>query len=147
MSYFIFNKNLNNIDGSIYKIASNQSDLNNLNLNLSDYKIIEESQENFNEVQLNNKSPIKYYNETITYTSFKTFFDKNGLQQYINILKNQIQNFLNNNTNHPLFNQWKNYLNQLNNFNLDTITYPLNKSLEEYFKDLNQPYFNILQLP
>jgi len=35
----------------------------------------------------------------------------------------------------------------LNNLNLDSISYPLNKSLEQYFNDLGQPSFNILQLP
>jgi hypothetical protein len=40
-----------------------------------------------------------------------------------------------------------NYYTQLNNLNLDNITYPLNKSLEQYLSDLGQPSYNILQLP
>jgi len=48
MSYFIFLKNSDNIEGTIYKIAENQSDLNNINITQSDYKIIQDSQENFN---------------------------------------------------------------------------------------------------
>jgi hypothetical protein len=36
---------------------------------------------------------------------------------------------------------------QLNNLNLDSITYPLNKSLEQYFNDLGQPSLNPLQIP
>jgi hypothetical protein len=31
----------------VFKIAENQSDLDNLNINKSDYKIIEDTQENF----------------------------------------------------------------------------------------------------
>ena len=34
-----------------------------------------------------------------------------------------------------------------NNLNLDNIVFPLEKSLEQYFKDLGQPSYNILQLP
>ena len=51
MVYFIFGKNLDNIEGTIYRIAENQSDLNNLNILQSDYKIIEDSQSNFNLVK------------------------------------------------------------------------------------------------
>jgi hypothetical protein len=39
MSYFIFVKDLNNVEGTIYRIAENQDDLNNLNITQSIYKI------------------------------------------------------------------------------------------------------------
>jgi len=148
MSYFIFLKNLDNIGGTIYKIAENQSDLNNLNINQPDYKIIEDSQSNFDLVKFGQKFVEKYNNNLITYIN-QTFLYKNGdeLQNYINNFKQQIKQFTNNNPNHPLFNQWNNYYNQLNNLNLDNITYPLEKSLEQYFNDLGQPSYNILQLP
>jgi hypothetical protein len=53
MSYFIFTNNTEDITNTIYRIAENQSDLNNLNIDKSIYKIIEDSQENFNAVKLN----------------------------------------------------------------------------------------------
>jgi len=148
MSYFIFLKNLDNIGGTIYKIAENQSDLNNLNINQPDYKIIEDSQSNFDLVKFGQKFVEKYNNNLITYIN-QTFLYKNGdeLQNYINNFKQQIKQFTNNNPNHPLLNQWNNYYNQLNNLNLDNVTYPLSKSLEQYFNDLGQPSYNILQLP
>ena len=40
MSYFIFLKDLNNIEGTLYKIAENESDLNNLNINKNDFNKI-----------------------------------------------------------------------------------------------------------
>jgi hypothetical protein len=46
-----------------------------------------------------------------------------------------------------LYSKWKNYYDQLSSLDLNTIQYPLNKSLEQYFKDLGQPSLNILQLP
>jgi hypothetical protein len=148
MAYFVFGKDLEDISNSIYRITENQNDLNNLNIIKSDYKIIEDSQSNFNLVKLRNKFPEKYNNNTITYIEKNIVFkDKSELQSYIEIFKNQIKEFTDNNPNHPLFSLWNNYYTQLNNLNLDNVTYPLNKSLEQYFNDLGQTSLNPLQLP
>jgi hypothetical protein len=148
MAYFIFNKDSDNIDGSIYKIAENEFDLNNLNIIKNDYKIIEDSEINFNEVRLGIKNVVKYNNNTITYTNSNNFFSrKDELQICIDSFKEQIKQFTNNNPNHQLFSKWNDYYNQLNNLNLDNIIYPLNKSLEQYFNDLGQLSLNTLQLP
>jgi hypothetical protein len=148
MFYFIFGKNLDNISGTLYKIAENQSDLDNLNIDKSIYKIIEDTQINFENVKYSLKNVIKYSGQTITYSDVNPIsFNKNDLKNYINSFKEAIQQFLKNNTNHPFYNRWNNYYNQLNSLNLDSITYPLNKSLEQYFNDLGQPSYNILQLP
>jgi hypothetical protein len=148
MSYFIFLKNLDNVENTIYRIAENQSDLNNINIIQSDYKIIEDSASNFNLVKFGNKIPSKYNNNVITYTDQTILYEiKENLNFYVNNLKNQIKNFTDNNPNHPLFSRWNNYYTQLNNLNLDTITFPLNKSLEQYFNDLGQTSLNSLQLP
>jgi hypothetical protein len=122
MSYFIFLKNLDNIDGTIYKIAENQSDLNNLNITPSVYKIIEESQSNFDLVKFGNKSVVKYSNNIITFTDkTDSFANKEQLKVYIDNFKNYIKNFLEYNQSHPLYSIWNNYFNQLNNINLKTI--------------------------
>ena len=148
MSYFIFSKNLENIEGSLYKIAENESDFNNLNINKNDYKIIEDSQSNFNLVKFGNKSASKYNNDIITYVdSVTSFKKKEELQIYIDSSKQSIKQFITSNPSHTSLNLWNDYYNQLNSLNLDTITYPLNKSLEQYFNDLGQPSFSILQLP
>jgi hypothetical protein len=148
MSYFIFGKNLNNVNGTIYKIAENQNDLNNLNITQSDYKIIEDSQSIFNLVKFGNKYPEKYEDSIIAYVNQTVSFNnKNKIQIYVNNFKQQIKQFTENNTNHPLFNLWNNYYIQLNNLNLDSITYPLDKSLEQYFNDLGQTSLNPLQIP
>lgn len=148
MAYFIFQKNLDNIQATLCKIAENESDLNNLNIIQSDYKIIEDSQSNFNSVKFRNKFIDKYNNNNITYVDEIILFGKkNDLQNYINNIKQSVKQFTDNNPNHPLFNRWNDYYAQLSNLNLDSITYPLNKSLEQYFNDLGQPSLNILQLP
>ena len=146
MYFFIFSKNSDNIEGTLYKIAQDQFDLDNLNIIQSDYKIIQDSQENFNSVKLNIKQALKYNNNIITYGNMQNYFTKNTLQSTVVNLKMQIQQFLNNNPNHQLFSRWNSYYNQLNNLELDSITYPLNKSLEQYFNDLGQPSLNPLQI-
>jgi hypothetical protein len=148
MSYFVFEKNSDNIEATLYRIAENQFDLDNLNIIQSSYKIIEDLQNNFDLVKYGDKQIVKYNNNTITYIDQIILIeDKKGLQGYINNFKNQIKEFTSNNPNHPLFNRWNDYYNQLSTLNLDSITYPLNKSLEQYFNDLGQPSYNILQLP
>jgi hypothetical protein len=159
MAYFIFTKSENS-SGSIYRIAENQSDLNNLNIIQSDYTIIEDSSVNFDAIKYGTKNIVQYIGNTIVYedssTSFVDEVDKQGeiiksakqiLTNYISYFKTFIQNFTKNNKNHPLFNRWNDYYNQLNNLNLDSITYPLNVSLEQYLKDNNQTSLNPLQLP
>jgi hypothetical protein len=148
MSYFIFINNSDNFFGTLYRIAENESDLNNLNIIKSDYKIIQDSQDNFNLVKFGNKFVEKHNNNNITYIDQTNFFqNKNELQNYVDSFKKQIKQFTENNPNHLLFNRWNSYYNQLNSLNLDSITYPLNKSLEQYFNDLGQPSFHILQIP
>lgn len=148
MSYFVFAKNFDNVSGSIYRIAENQSDLNNLNIIQSDYKIIEDSETNFNLVKFGNKYIDKYINNNVIYIDqINLFNNKNQLQNYINGFKKQIKQFTDNNPNHPLLNRWSNYYNQLNNLNLDNINYTLTMSLEQYFNNLVQTSLSPLQIP
>jgi len=145
MFYFIFQKNSDNLEGTFYKICQN---LNDLNIIQSDYKIIEDSEENFNAVKYRTKKILKYNADTIIFDNeSKIYNDKKELEAEILSFKATIKCFLNNNVNHTLYGVWNNYYNQLNNLNLDNITYPLNKSLEQYFNELGQPSFSILQLP
>jgi hypothetical protein len=148
MSYFIFNKNLDNVSGTLYRIAENYTDLNYLNIIKDDYKIIEEGLDNFNAVKYGLKFPEKYNNNIITFIdTYFSFPNKKNLSDYINNIKILIKEFLDNNKNHSQFNNWNNYYNQLNNLNLNALAYPLNKSLEQYFNDLGQTSLNPLQIP
>jgi hypothetical protein len=147
MSYFIFIPKLDNVDGTLYRIAENQSDFNNLNILDSDYKIIEDSQSNFDFIKYGNKSA-KYNDNTIIYTDQTILIKNKGeLEMCIASIKKSIKQFTDNNPNHPLFSRWNDYYNQLQSLNLDSITFPLNKSLEQYFKDQGQVSLNTLQLP
>ena len=148
MSYFIFQKNSDNIENTLYKIAENQSDLNNLNIVQSLYKIIEDSQSNFDAVKYGTKQAISYNGNTINYLNNGSgFYVQKDLSAYITNYINSIQLFLNDNPNSPVFNRWNNYKNQMNSLNVSSITYPLNVSLEQYFNNLSQLSYNPLQLP
>jgi hypothetical protein len=160
MSYFLFQKNLNNVDGTVYKIAENENNLNNLNIVLSDYKIIEGSLDFFNQVKYGTKQIIKYDNDLIiaedliiTYSDRigpkgKVYLSaKDNLNSYVYSVKQLINPFLENNINHPEFKLWNDYLNQLNLLDLNSIQFPLNCSLEQYFKDQNLISLNPLQIP
>jgi hypothetical protein len=148
MSYFIFLKNQDNIDGSNYRIAENEIDFNNLNIIDSDYIIIQDSLSNFEEVKYGIKKANSYNGNTINYMDINiTFKDKDILKKYVDFYKQLINNFLNNNLNDPQFQRWSDYKNQLSNLDLASITYPLNMSLEQYFKEQNQPSLSPLQIP
>jgi hypothetical protein len=148
MAYFIFAKNFDNLEGSIYRIAENQTDLNNLGIHQENYKIIEISQSDFDSVKYGAKLIIKYNNDAVTYQDHSySFLKKEYLMADVDQFKHRIKNFLNNNANSPLYARWNDYYNQLNSLNINDIEFPLNKSLEQYFKDLGKPSLNILQLP
>jgi hypothetical protein len=148
MAYFIFSKNSDGIENTLYRIAENQSDLNNIITEQSSYKIIEDSQNNFDAVKYGIKNAISYNGNTISYLDISpSFQEKKYLLNYVTNYKNEINSFLQNNPNHPLIQKWSNYYTQLNNLNLDTINYPLNSSLEQYFNGLGQTSLNPLQLP
>ena len=148
MSYFVFAKNEENVDGAIYRIAENENDLNNLNIVFSSYKIIEDSLENFNEVKFGTKNVAKYENNSVVYEIINTnYIDSNVLTFYLNNIKKPLQNFLNTNPNHPSFNNFQNYYTQLNNFDVNSVQYPLQISLEKYFNNLQLPSYHPLQIP
>jgi hypothetical protein len=148
MAYFVFQKNLDNISGSLYRIAENGSDFNDLNIIDSEYKVIQDSQENFDLVKYGTKFIDKYNNNIIIYAdAFPFYKDKNSLDIYISEFKKNIKFFLDTNPNHPLSNRWSSYLSQLSNLNTATIQYPLSISLEQYFKNISQTSLNPLQLP
>jgi hypothetical protein len=148
MSYFIFSKNLDNNEGTLYRIAENQYDFNNLNIISSEYKIIEDTEFNFNSIKYRTKYIEKYNENNIVYVDLKIIFSKKEeLSKYINDYKDHISPFLKNNPDHLLYNKWNDFYYQLSNLNLDNISYPLNMSLEQYFKEQNQISLNPLQLP
>jgi len=149
MAYFIFQKNSPNIEGTIHRVAENDLDLNNININKNDYKIIKDDNVNFDDIKSNKICIVKYDNDDkITFIDGEIIFNElRNLQNYVNNLKNKLKCFLNSNSNHLSFTKCNIYYNQLNDLNYDSFIFPLTSSLEQYFKDNNKPYFSILLLP
>jgi len=146
MAYFIFNKfiQLN----SLSKIAENEQELNSFNIMKSDYKILEDSIENFNAVKLGTKTASQWTETSIIFTDQITqFFNKNYMDEYVKQYIYLIQCFLNSNPNHPLFLRWSNYQQELKNFDTSTVIYPLNMSLESYWNNQEKTVYSILQIP
>lgn len=147
MAYLICSLDADNIPNTLYRIAEDDNHLNNLNIDKINYKIINISNTDFNEIKLNNKVFVKYNGNQVFYENLINEFTKLTLSPYIEQCKKIIKDFLDNNKSHIYFNQWNSYYNQLSNLNLDNITYPLDKSLEQYFIDNGQTSLNTLQLP
>ena len=144
MAYFIFLKNSNDLS----KIAENQIDLDNLNIEDEHFKTIEVSQSDFDAVKYQTKLVNKLDGNTVIYSDTSVnFADKPELSSYIDIVKIQINHFLYNNKNDIHFQKWNDYRKQLSSLDLNSITYPLNMSLEQYFNQQNKPSLNPLQLP
>ena len=136
MSYFIFQKNMDSVDDSLYKIADNENDLNSLNIIQNDYKIIQDSQNIYNDVRYNKLIVFKHKENHIQYRNYYHNYKKKEDLETVSIsrIKQEVGSFLLNNQNHVDFYKWKSYLDQVNNFDYKTINYPLTISLEEYFK-------------
>jgi len=156
MSYFIFQKNMDNIEGSLFRIAENSSDLNSLNLIESDYKIIEDSLENFNNVKLNLKAVVNYVDNAIIYQDAVNILTRDSLLLDILSIKKSIEVFNVNGKNNPLFGKINNYYNLIASLDVNTVIpidvntgkqILLNKSLEKYLHDLGNDVINTLQIP
>ena len=152
MAYFIFQLNQPNVSGSLYKIAANDNDLSNQNIDKNSYNIITDTDINFQSVQLGNQSPISYTTtNTIIYEqspSGNVFFNNsNALNNYIKNYSNQINYFIQNNPSNPWLSTWVSYNTQLLNTNVTAMTYPMTISLEQYYKNNNLSVLNPLQLP
>ena len=149
MAYFIFQKNSDNVNGTLYRIAENQSDYNNLNIDPSNYKVIEDSQNNFEAVKYGTKFAQGYNGNVINYENITQpgLPNKEIFLTSLNGIKLAINVFLKENPNHPLYSRWNNYLSQLNNLNVDSLTFPMGISLETYFDNQGLTSLIPLQLP
>jgi hypothetical protein len=150
MAYFIFSKNLPDVTGTLYKIAKDTNDLDNLIPNKEIYNIIETNDENFNSVKFGSKNVVSYdVNNNILFNDVVgdcVFRSKIELDNYINNFKLLIKQFLDNNKNHVYYDRWNNYYNQLDDLDTTTLTYPFKITLEKYFDTLDKTSLSPLQI-
>lgn len=148
MAYFVLQK-IENQSGPLVKIAQDENELNNFNINKNDYKIIEVTLDDFYNVKYCIKHVEKYNGNTIIYSDIVQYFNQNKQELKNEIIQTVklIKYFTDNNLNHPDYQKWVNYSNFLNNLNLDSINYPLNKSLTKYLSEQGNTSLSILQIP
>jgi hypothetical protein len=149
MAYIICLKNFDNLQGTLCKIAENQFDLDNLNIKQDQYKIIEISKQDFDDLKFRRKSFDFYNGDNVTYIVDlkESIKNEENLKKIILNIKNQIKDFLDNNLSHSLYSKWDTYYNQLSKIDTKSINYPINSSIEEYVLTLNIDSLNTLQLP
>jgi hypothetical protein len=141
MAVFVFSKNSDGINGSLYKIASSQSVYDD-NKNWQDdlYDVITVNDDDYNEVKLGTKSVISKNGSTISYQETNTLFNTPvSLNSYINSVINIIDEWLTNNSSKPLASSviaYKNFIRSINVSSLSiTEENPLNSSLEAYVEN------------
>jgi len=167
MAIFIFAKNSDNQEGSLYRIADNQSDYD-LNKNWNDdmYDLVTVSESDFNSVKLKNKNVVSKNGNTVTYDDVVWKYTlASVLQNDINNSIADIENWLSVNSEKPMASGVTTYLNYLKGLDATNIvtdpssdatydestnTYsdgtPLNMSLESYAVSQGQTPYIILQL-
>lgn len=141
MAYFIFNNN------SLFKISSNDTDRSNLNIIEDDYIIKNVSDENFNDVKLHKKTATLVNDSVVITDMSNSFLNQKQLEHYFKNIISAIDSFLGSNENHPMFNDIETYKSTLEVFDTSSITYPYDKSWEEYCNDNSITFISPLQIP
>ena len=148
MAYLIFNKDLDNVSGTLCAIAANNTDLNNLNIDLDTIKKITIDDSVFSQVQLSESFPESYDGETVIYAVVSHSYENQEIfQTDINNRISLINRFLKFNGDHPDYTKWNNIKTQLENLDIKGLTYPYEKSLEKHLLDNSLTFLNPLQLP
>ena len=131
--------------GEIFRIFENDSDENNFGEKKSNYTIKEISDSDFLLVKQNKKWPTYDGTNVVLEDTFISFDDSTILQKYLDHKIEQIVEI----TNHSVAankNNWLTFKDDMLNFDVSTISYPLNKTWEEYCEDNSITYFHALQM-
>jgi hypothetical protein len=149
MAFIICFKNFDDQQGSLVKIAADQTELDTLNISKDSLKIINILEIDFNNLNNGIKIFVSYSGDTVTYIDkSENFTSVENVNFYVNDITKKINFFLENNPNHSSFNTWKNYKNQIDNFNFDSLEYPMNNtSFEQILLNNGITPIHILRLP
>jgi len=144
MSYLIINDQNN-----VYKIAENDTDKNNLNCTFPPYTTIDISDANFLKIK-QELVDINISNGSATFTD-RDFSDLNlteeELLSYHKDIVSYFKNFLTHNSSNAFYTPCQNYCNYLEALDYSSITFPLNKTWENYCEDNSITYLHPLQIP
>jgi len=146
MAYLIVND-----QNGLYKISENDTDKNNLNCTFPPYTTIDISDADFLKVK-QNIVDINISNGSATFTD-KTDQDpdlsttEEELKAYHERIIKYFKQFLTHNISNPFYTPCQNYCNYLETLDYSNITFPLNKTWEQYCEDNSITYFHPLQIP
>jgi len=140
------------LNGGVFKIASNETEKNDINIFFPPAIAHSISDDQFNKIK-NNTAGLRFVDNAITvveYDDSQIFPDENSLKRYIENVKFLINDFLEpscGNETKSLHNIIQSYSNTLESFDYSSITYPLNKSWEQYCEENSIAYVHPLQIP
>ena len=143
MAYLIFNHRNN-----LVKIAANDSDRDSQNIVLSNHSVVNVSDDDFLRVKTN-VVEVSYDGTNVTYTDVTDnyFSDENVLQSYLNDIKQSISSFLDVNRDHSLHDSLMAYYSDLDHFDMSSISFPMDKTWEQYCNENSITFYHPLQIP
>jgi len=143
VAYLIFNS-----DNNLVKIAANDSDRDSQNIVLSDHSVVSISDDDFLKVKTNaSEATYDGTNVTITDISDPLIETEEGLKITIQNIIDAISYFAINNQDNTLYTPLNNYKTTLENFDTSSLTFPLNKSWEQYCSENSITFYHPLQIP
>jgi hypothetical protein len=135
---------LSNPNG-VYKISAD-SDISGHPVN-DVHTQMDLTDEDFNSVRLNQKD-LSVSDGVLNTTDVEySFQNEEELKEYIDNVIKSLDGFLINNSSNPMFNSLQTYRTFLNEFDVSTITFPYEKSWEEYCNDNSITFYHTLQIP
>tara|TARA_B100000989_G_scaffold298383_1_gene287420 strand:+ start:2372 stop:2845 length:474 start_codon:yes stop_codon:yes gene_type:complete len=155
MASFIFNKDQAKNQSTLERICQSDDDLQYYSSSdVSD--IVTVSAEDFAKVKNNNCMIESHDGNNFTWFDHVTYDTsvpvserdtKEILGVYLSHLVKAIDEWLVEFPSHAKTSEWQSYRDYCNNFDVDSISYPLDKTWEQYCADNSISYKNILELP
>ena len=140
------------LNNGVHKIASNETEKNEINIFFPPAVAHKISDDEFNKIK-KNTAVLNFVNNTISVVDFdinQSFADADALKRYHATIKPLINDFLEPSTGNDtksLHNSIQSYSNTLESFDYSSITYPLDKSWEQYCEENSITYVHPLQIP
>lgn len=156
MSYFYFNKDQEKTQSSLICIVENTEDQQYF-ADPSTVDIVEVSHEDFIKVKTTAYQITGYDGSNFTYFHHDPSkrpahlppndTDATFVQSEIDRLKTAVDKWISENSLHAKVSEWQSYRNFLDTFDVNSISYPLENCLFQYFQDNSIDYKNLLELP
>lgn len=143
MAYLIFNS-----ENNLVKIAANDSDRDSQNLILSNHSVVTISDSDFLKIRTGT-AIVSYDGTNVNITNFddNNIENENDLKSILKDITSCISSFLNENEDNSLYSSLNEYRNYLLNFDTSSLTFPLNKSWEQYCNENSITFYHPLQIP